>query len=56
MLLVSHDRRFLGALTNRVLELSAGEAPRQYGGGYSEYVASTGREGPGLRHIAGRAS
>ena len=51
MLLVSHDRRFLGALTNRVLELSAGEAPRQYGGSYSEYVASTGREGPGLRHV-----
>jgi ATPase subunit of ABC transporter with duplicated ATPase domains len=54
MLLVSHDRRFLGALTNRVLELSPGERPRQYGGGYSEYVASTGREGPGLRHVAGR--
>jgi ATPase subunit of ABC transporter with duplicated ATPase domains len=53
MVFVSHDRRFLGALSNRVLEL--GEAgPRPYGGGYGEYVASTGREGPGLRHVAGR--
>ncbi len=53
MLLVSHDRRFLSALTNRVLELTP-EGPIPYGGGYSEYVARTGREGPGLRHLAPR--
>jgi ATPase subunit of ABC transporter with duplicated ATPase domains len=51
MLLVSHDRRFLAALTNRVLELGP-DGPVPYGGGYAEYVASTGREGPGLRHLA----
>ncbi len=48
MLFVSHDRRFLSALSNRLLEVSA-EGVRQYGGGYAEYVASTGREAPGLR-------
>ncbi|MFO0606198.1 MAG: ABC-F family ATP-binding cassette domain-containing protein [Polyangiales bacterium] len=48
MLFVSHDRRFLGALSNRVLELTP-EGPRVYGGGYREYVAQTGREAPGLR-------
>jgi ATPase subunit of ABC transporter with duplicated ATPase domains len=48
MLFVSHDRRFLGALSNRVLEL-APEGPLAYGGGYHEYVARTGREAPGLR-------
>jgi ATPase subunit of ABC transporter with duplicated ATPase domains len=53
MLLVSHDRRFLSALTNRVLELTP-EGSIPYGGGYSEYVARTGREGPGLRHLASR--
>jgi ATPase subunit of ABC transporter with duplicated ATPase domains len=48
MLFVSHDRRFLGALSNRVLELGPdGAVP--YGGGYTEYVARTGREAPGLR-------
>jgi len=47
MLVVSHDRSFLHALTNRVLELGGG-APIQYGGGYTEYVASTGREAPGV--------
>ncbi len=51
MLFVSHDRRFLRALSNRVLELTPGEA-RAYGGGYGEYVASTGREAPGLRAAA----
>ncbi|WAS92606.1 ABC-F family ATP-binding cassette domain-containing protein [Nannocystis punicea] len=45
---VSHDRRFLAALSNRVLELGAGE-PRVYGGGYSEYVAQSGHEAPGMR-------
>jgi ATPase subunit of ABC transporter with duplicated ATPase domains len=48
MLLVSHDRRFLGALSNRVLELTP-EGALPYGGGYHEYVARTGREAPGLR-------
>jgi ATPase subunit of ABC transporter with duplicated ATPase domains len=51
MLFVSHDRRFLGALSNRVLELSA-DGPLPYGGGYHEYVARTGREAPGLRAAA----
>jgi ATPase subunit of ABC transporter with duplicated ATPase domains len=49
MLFVSHDRHFLAALSNRVLELTP-EGVRQYGGGYTEYVASTGQEAPGLRH------
>jgi ATPase subunit of ABC transporter with duplicated ATPase domains len=48
LLLVSHDRHFLTALTNRVLELDAGEA-RLYGGGYAEYVAASGHEAPGMR-------
>ena len=48
MLFVSHDRRFLAGLSNRVLEL-ANEGVHQYGGGYSEYVARTGHEAPGLR-------
>jgi len=47
MLLVSHDRRFLAALTNRVLELTP-EGPHVYGGGYTEYVERTGQEAPGL--------
>jgi ATPase subunit of ABC transporter with duplicated ATPase domains len=55
MLFVSHDRRFLAALSNRVLELGP-EGPIPYGGGYSEYVARTGREGPGLRHLGTRAA
>jgi ATPase subunit of ABC transporter with duplicated ATPase domains len=49
MLFVSHDRHFLAALSNRVLELT-GEGVRIYGGGYLEYVARTGQEAPGLRH------
>lgn len=48
MLFVSHDRHFLAALSNRVLELTP-EGPHQYGGGYTEYVARTGHEAPGLR-------
>jgi ATPase subunit of ABC transporter with duplicated ATPase domains len=47
LLLVSHDRRFLAALTNRVLELDA--VPRVYPGGYTEYVAASGHEAPGMR-------
>jgi ATPase subunit of ABC transporter with duplicated ATPase domains len=53
MIFVSHDRRFLAALSNRVLELTA-EGAVPYGGGYTEYVARTGREAPGIRHLASR--
>jgi ATPase subunit of ABC transporter with duplicated ATPase domains len=50
MLFVSHDRTFLRGLSNRVLELAADEheRPLTYGGTYEEYVASTGREAPGV--------
>ncbi|MBX5188132.1 ABC-F family ATP-binding cassette domain-containing protein [Rhizobium sp. NZLR3b] len=48
MLFVSHDRHFLAALSNRVLELTP-DGVHQYGGGYTEYVARTGHEAPGLR-------
>jgi ATPase subunit of ABC transporter with duplicated ATPase domains len=53
MLFVSHDRAFLRALGNRVLELG-GESgldaqPHAYPGSYLEYVARTGHEAPGVR-------
>ena len=48
MLFVSHDRHFLAALSNRVLELTP-DGIHQYGGGYTEYVERTGHEAPGLR-------
>jgi ATPase subunit of ABC transporter with duplicated ATPase domains len=48
MLFVSHDRHFLAALSNRVLELTP-EGIHTYGGGYTEYVERTGHEAPGLR-------
>jgi ATPase subunit of ABC transporter with duplicated ATPase domains len=48
LIFVSHDRQFLSALATRVLELVPGGA-RIYGGSYDEYVASTGREAPGMR-------
>ena len=48
LLFVSHDRKFLSALSNRVLELTP-EGPHTYGGGYDEYVAQSGHEAPGLR-------
>ena len=48
MLFVSHDRHFLAALSNRVLELTP-EGLQTYGGGYTEYVERTGQEAPGLR-------
>jgi len=48
MLFVSHDRHFLATLSNRVLELTP-EGVHQFGGGYTEYVARTGQEAPGLR-------
>jgi ATPase subunit of ABC transporter with duplicated ATPase domains len=47
MLFVSHDRQFLRALSNRVLELTP-EGHHRYGGGYAEYVERTGREAPGV--------
>ncbi|MGB6118218.1 MAG: ABC-F family ATP-binding cassette domain-containing protein [Mesorhizobium sp.] len=48
MLFVSHDRHFLAALSNRVLELTP-DGLHTYGGGYTEYVERTGQEAPGLR-------
>ena len=45
---VSHDRAFLRALATRVVELTPA-GPKIYPGTYDEYVASTGREAPGLR-------
>ena len=47
MLFVSHDRHFLAALSNRVLELTP-DGVHAYGGGYTEYVARTGYEAPGV--------
>ncbi|WP_376986450.1 ABC-F family ATP-binding cassette domain-containing protein [Bosea sp. R86505] len=48
MLFVSHDRHFLAALSNRTLELTP-DGVHTFGGGYTEYVARTGQEAPGLR-------
>jgi len=48
MLFVSHDRHFLAALSNRVLELTP-DGVHRYDGGYTEYVERTGQEAPGLR-------
>ena len=50
MLFVSHDRHFLAALSNRVLELTP-DGVHQFGGGYTEYVARTGQEAPGLHPL-----
>jgi ATPase subunit of ABC transporter with duplicated ATPase domains len=47
LLFVSHDRRVLSSLSNRVLELGP-QGPKLYGGGYTEYVSATGQEAPGL--------
>ena len=47
MLFVSHDRHFLARNSNRVLELTP-EGIHQYAGGYTEYVARTGQEAPGI--------
>jgi ATPase subunit of ABC transporter with duplicated ATPase domains len=47
MLFVSHDRNFLAALSNKVLELTP-DGVHQFSGGYTEYVARTGQEAPGL--------
>jgi ATPase subunit of ABC transporter with duplicated ATPase domains len=48
MIFVSHDRRFLAELSNRVLELTP-DGPVPYNGGYLEYVARSGHEAPGLK-------
>jgi ATPase subunit of ABC transporter with duplicated ATPase domains len=52
MIFVSHDRAFLRALSNRVVELG-GETgverdPHLYPGSYVEYVERTGHEAPGV--------
>lgn len=47
MLFVSHDRHFLSALSNRVLELTP-DGPRLFTEGYDAYVESTGQEAPGV--------
>jgi ATPase subunit of ABC transporter with duplicated ATPase domains len=47
---VSHDRAFLRAIATRILELSK-SGPHVYGGSYDEYVATTGREAPGMRQL-----
>jgi hypothetical protein len=39
---------FLRVQSNRVLERTP-EGIHQYGGGYTDYVARTGQEAPGLR-------
>ncbi|MCB9675091.1 MAG: ABC-F family ATP-binding cassette domain-containing protein [Alphaproteobacteria bacterium] len=49
LVFVSHDRAFLRALSNRVLELTVGGPPRLYPGTYVEYVQQSGHEAPGLR-------
>ena len=51
LLVVSHDRHFLTALTDHVLELDQGLA-KVYPGGYAEYVAASGHEAPGMRSLA----
>jgi ATPase subunit of ABC transporter with duplicated ATPase domains len=49
---VSHDRAFLRSIATRILELSTdGTRPHLYGGNYDEYVATTGREAPGMRQV-----
>jgi len=49
MIFVSHDRHFLAALSDHVLELGSAEGPRVYLGGYREYVDASGYEAPGMR-------
>ena len=47
MLFVSHDRKFLSALANKVLELD-GDEVKVYQGSYDEYVTASGHEAPGI--------
>ena len=48
LIFVSHDRAFLRAIANRVLELHDGK-PRVFPGSYDAYVTALGREAPGMR-------
>ena len=48
VIFVSHDRAFLRAVANRVLEIEGGKA-RVYPEPYDAYVAEVGREAPGMR-------
>ncbi len=48
LVFVSHDRAFLRALANRVVELTP-QGPRVFQGSYDAYVQAMGREAPGLR-------
>ena len=48
LVFVSHDRAFLRAAANRILELEGG-VPRVHVGSYDEYVTIRGREAPGMR-------
>ncbi len=48
MIFVSHDRASSARCPNRLLEVTP-EGVHAFDGGYSEYVALTGREAPGLR-------
>src|SRR5215468_6862289 len=54
MLFVSHDRMFLRGLSNHVLELGGDTGtdaePHIYPGSYSEYVARSGHEAPGVHY------
>jgi ATPase subunit of ABC transporter with duplicated ATPase domains len=54
MIFVSHDRKFLAQLSNRILELTP-EGPHVYAGGYLEYVARSGHEAPGVGGARPRA-
>ena len=49
MLFVSHDRRFLAALSNRVLELGAGGRSAELRRRLRRVRGASGHEAPGLR-------
>jgi len=51
LVFVSHDRDFLRAQANKILELGGPDGPRLYPCGYDEYVATTGRSAPGMREL-----
>jgi ATPase subunit of ABC transporter with duplicated ATPase domains len=42
LIFVSHDREFVGALANRIIELRPGGTIREFKGTYDEYLASQG--------------
>ena len=52
LLVVSHDRRFLDAVVNRVHELAAGGALETYEGGYTAYRAERARRRARLEQLA----